>query len=323
MNMHLKSLLVGGLMTAALSLASVGCNENDPITPTGNAPTAPTSAKAVSLSSTSVGVSWTPSTDTGTITYTVKYMSNGTVADSGSISNITGSSTTVTGLTAKAYTFEVYAVRGTDMSTAASVIWAPASRYNGSTIRMYEKLSGSGSGLTIDPALGGPQNVSVSSSVNPDLSTVQLVMFVTPTNNVLIGSAYGIDEYKNVDGFNRNVYISDSVYAVPSLDAWYENVSLDQRINTASGNLSYFTLPATVSGSNTFMFYVRTGSTASEYHYARVLVKSPGGKVLQGSGNDRYVEMEISYQNTPALPYAKVPAGAVTPRGVIGSQLAN
>lgn len=278
----------------------------------GTPPTPPEKLKAISRSSTSVGLSWTPSTDTGAITYTVRYISSGPVIDSGSVDNISGASMTVTGLDVQAaYTFEVYAVRAGAVSTPISITWAPASRYTGGTIRMYEKTSSNGSGLILDPAKGGPANISIATPS----TNVQLAIFVTPNDQVMIGSAYGIDEYKSVDGFDRNVYLSDSAYAVPSLDAWYDDLPIDQRIDEVNGNVSYFTFPGTMSTSGNILFYVRTGSTPTEYHYARVLMKNRGGKILQGTPPNRYIELEISYQNTPNLPYAKRPAGAATPRG--------
>jgi len=325
MNMnHLKSLLVGGLMAASLSFISTGCNENpgDPTDPTVVRPAAPTNAMAVSLSSNSVGLTWTAPTTTDAVTYKVTYASDGTVVDSGS-TTASGTSVTITNLQAgKAYTFSVYSVRVSDTvmsSTAAQVTWAPATRYATSTIRMYEKASAQGSGLILDPAKGGPENISVATA-NPN---VQLVMFANDTTNrVIIGSAYGVEEYKNVNGFDRNVYVSDSIYAVPSLDQWYENQSIASRIGV-NGNVSSYSIPQTVSATgNTFMFYVRTG-TSGNYHYARVMVeKDAAGKVLQGTSPNRYVELEISYQLAADVPYAKIPAGATTPVGVIPAKIA-
>ncbi|HOQ49483.1 MAG TPA: hypothetical protein PLV01_06625, partial [Candidatus Kapabacteria bacterium] len=48
---------------------------------------------------------------------------------------------------------------------------------------------------------------------------------------------------------------------------------------------------------------LRQGQT--NYNYAKVLVERGSGGFLQGSGNDRFVKMKISYQKVAGVPYAK------------------
>jgi hypothetical protein len=261
---------------------------------------------------------WRATTDTGAISYRVSWKATATgVTDSGSQS-ASGTNAIISGLTSsRAYDFTVQTVRGSSVSTGTKVTWAPADRYVSSTIRMYEKASSNGSGLVLDPAKGGPKNVSVAVS-NTDI--VQLAMIVNAAgDSVVVGPAFAFPEYKNVDKFDPNVYISRLSYAVSGLNGWFPTQSLDNYINTTQGNLSAFTLPANQSSSQGFI--VRTG-TAGAYHYARIVVKSVGGRLLQGSGSDRYVEMEVSYQAGANLPYAKR-ANAVEPAVGYQSHLVN
>jgi hypothetical protein len=229
--------------------------------------------------------------------------------DSNSTSGLSTVSYTVNNLTAgKAYTFSVYAVRGGAASTASSIEWSGALRYpNASTtLRMYESNSNLGSGLTLDPSLGGPLNVKVGTS-NPNPERVQLAIYTknADPNVFSIGAANAFDEYKQgaANAFDQNTYISTSSYPALSLSDWYSAASIAGAIPT-DGNVRAFDLPNAQTGQMGQGFYVRTGTTAN-YHYARVFVKNNGGKLLQGTAPDRYVELEISYQQTANIPYAK------------------
>lgn len=317
--MKMKHLLASGTAVLMLGLVAVGCNENPdgPNNP-GTAPTAPTNATAVSLSATSVSVKWTASTDTGTITYKVTRAATGSASDTATIENLSGTSATFNGLTASEYTFTIVAVRSGSASTSISVKWAPAARFNSTTLKLYEKKSASPSGFSIDAETGGPQPVSLAVS-KP--GKAQLAIFVLDstsnnTNTLLIGPAYAFPEYAASGNFNpakvdSSTYISPTDFVVSSLDTWYSASPIDAVITSSS---TTNTAAYTLTGNNLNAsrgFFVRTG-LAGNYHYARVFVKATGGKIVQGTYPDRYIEVEVSYQNTPNLPYAKagVPAAA-------------
>ncbi len=310
--MNMRHLLASSFAALMLGLVAVGCNENpDGPTDPGSAPSAPTNLQAVSLSATSVGLKWTASTDTGTITYTVTRAATGSASDTATVSGISGVSQVFNGLTAKEYTFTVVAVRGGKASTAITVKWAPAERYASTTLRLYEKKSSNPSGFSIDAEPGGPQSVSLAQS---QPGKAQLAIFVldstsNTTNTLLIGPAYAFPEYAASGNFNpakvdSSTYISPTDFVVGSLDTWFDSRAIDAVItSTTMTNTSAYTL----TGGNLNSargFYVRTG-TVGNYHYARVFVKATGGKLVQGSYPDRYIEVEVSYQATPNLPYAK------------------
>jgi len=315
--MKVRNFLLSGLVVAAMGFVAVGCNENPTDNPsTGNNPLAPTSLMASATASDAVALKWTPATDSGTITFKVAWKSSD-ATDSGSVSGLTATSQTVTGLkVGKQYTFSVTAVRGTLSSSAATVDAAGATRYGSTTsLKLYESKSALPSGLTIDPALGGPAVVSVSSS-NPNLSSVQLAIYKDVSNALQfeIGPAYAYDTtiYRNANLFDHNTYISDSTFPAANLDSWYGTGSIAGRF-TSTGNVSTFPLPDLQSTLGQG-FYVRTG-TAGNYHYARVFVKNNGGKLLQGTAPDRYIEIEISYQTGANLPFAKSNVGATPGNG--------
>lgn len=321
--MNVKSLFLSGAIALSLGLIAIGCNENPiddtPGTGTGNLSGAD-SLQVSSMSATSVGLKWR-NRDTGAVTYMVSWKTTSGTMDSSSTTASTNA-TTVSNLQAgREYTFSVVSMRGTSRATAATINWAGATRAAGSTsLRMYEFASTSPSGLSLS-ASGGPTNVSLKAA-NPGLA--QLAMFIYPrtsnsVDSLIIGPAYAFTEYGASANFNpakidSSTYISGSAYAVASLDAWYMNMSLDKMIQAGSNVNAYKFVPSVLGNSQGFV--VRFGAAGS-YRYARiVLQKGTNGSIVQGSYPDRYVQMEISLQTTPGLPYAKGSIGQVPPVSV-------
>jgi hypothetical protein len=312
--MKSRSLLMGGALIALLGLGAVGCNENPiDITPTTGAPNAPTGLQASSSSTTSVILNWTAAADTGTITYKVSYSTTGT-GGSGSVDAGAATTKEVTNLTAgQLYKFAVTAVRNGVESAADTLSWMGANRYTSdqattTTIKMYEFASSKGSALALDnfAPYNGPRNLKTAS--DPPAVT-QLAMIVDPGGTVAIGPAFAFPNFSHVLEFDPNVYISKNSFSANSLDSWFVSKSLDNYVFTSDATTQYnkaaISFPA--SSANGFGFFIRTGTAGGTngYHYARVIVKSVGGKILQGSPDDRFVELEISYQSTPFMPYAK------------------
>lgn len=314
--MKLKNLLMSGVAVAAMALVAVGCNENTTNPPGGSPPSAPTNLQVVSISSTSVGLKWTAST-TASVTYTVTRVGTGTPLDSNVVAGLATVSTTLNGLTAREYSFSVVAVDSNGTSSPITVKWAPATRHvadasGATTLRLYEKASSSGSGMTIDPALGGPKNVSM---IVTAPGVAQLAMFLY-TDKLVVGPAYAIPEYGASGNFNpakvdSSTYVAKTsvIAAAPStltLDNWYGATALNQLIKTADGG-NVIAYEFTNSNQSVATgFYVRTGSDASgNQHYARVLITANGGQMVQGTSPNRYIEVQISYQNAANVPYAK------------------
>lgn len=296
-------------MTLALAVfvgfGVTACNEDDGIVDPGTDVKAPTALQAVSLSTTSVGLKWEASATAGA-TYSVKWLADGTT------DTMTQAATTTsyiaTGLTAgKKYTFWVYAVSGTDRSTPATIEWAGARRYTtdqaaGGQIRIYEKASvGNPSGLILK---GGARAVSVATG-QPNLGDVALAFDVISSTQFDFGAAYALTQFANADKFDSTTYISTDSWLVPSLDQFYLNKSLETYINSTNGNISAFTFNNTVAANTGVAFVVRHGNGANR-HYARVFVKADAqGNLVRGTAPNRYIEVEISYQETATIPYAK------------------
>lgn len=280
------------------------------VTTLGDPPSAITGLRASSPSQTSVALMW--DAVAGPIdSYLVRWRRDDG-ADSGS-TTVTVPSATIEGLTTgAAYTFSVETRRGTFSSAPVSIAWATATRFTHDAssptkaLRMHESQSEFTSGLILDPALGGPRMA----SLHPASSDrVQLAMYLTPpvgsrVDEVVVGPAFAIPEYRAVMAPGRidsTVFISASTYLASSLDDWFVEGPIDALIDPL-GNVKAFVFTDTKVGSQGF--FVRTGMPGN-HHYARVLIKATENGILQGTYPNRYVEVEVSYQTTPNLPYAK------------------
>ncbi len=279
-----KSLLATATLVA---LIMVGCNENT-TDPTDSVPNAPTSLMATSNSSTQISLKWTPPTAGTFKSYTLQVTATG-LDTTFTISDATAAGFVATGLTnGTKYTFSLKSVNGTAKSaTAATISWSPATRF-ANDIRIYEASSSKGSGLRL----------------YNDITLAPEVL------NISGGSLwdFGIDNKGITDSLDsgspgalsfviapRRITLMGKIYSnVTSLDDIYESADL-----TVSSEGAY-TLPNVATGGYCMVLKTADGN------FAKVLIKSVGGKILQGTAPDRYCQVEISYQTAKGVPHAEV-----------------
>lgn len=285
-----KSLLAAMTLVA---LIMVGCNENT-TNVVDTVPNAPTGMMATSLGKDKIAVKWTAPT-AGTFTgYKLKLTGIG--MDTTFIVDKTTGGYEVSGLTeGTKYTFALTSVNGTAMSaTAATITWSPATRFTtldgtptGNAIRLYESSSSKGSGLRLyDPTTKLPQVLTVSGGGSAwDIGIDNKGI----TDSLDTGSPGALNFTIN----NPRATLIGKIYSnVNSLDDIYETADL-----TVSSQ-GLYTLPNSSTGG--YAFVLKT----AEGNFAKVLFKSIGGKILQGSGTERYVTVEISYQMVAGVPHA-------------------
>lgn len=309
--MKFKHLLMSGLIAILAGFFVVGCEET-PSDPVDTRPDAPTDLEAVTLSESSVGLRWVGAIPTGS-KYDISWTnSDGSSTGEGTVNEATAY--TVSGLTnGVEYTFSVTFVNSDgDESLPTTINWAPAPRYTAdgdgsvAVIRIYEKAAptGKGSGLILDPALGGPSNESVATGV---LANIQLAADVQG-NTFSIGPSKAPEfetVFANWDEFPNNVQVSDDYYLATSLDTWYSNASLAGLFTENSKN-AFISVPNQLQNSQGMAFAVRIGTgTPNVFKYARVLVvPDTNGLLVRNDGNN-YVVLHISFQSTAGLPFAK------------------
>lgn len=198
------------------------------------------------------------------------------------------------------YTFTIKANYSNDSSSAPVAIkWATAYRFDKNinddteVIKVYESASDFGSGLvlyTMQGTTAGSVAKKVANSVDWDLA-----LNTQTTGKIKFGTAKGIG-YSYSAGQPGVTEVTDPILA-DKLNDVYDSQGLDTKnFKEQNVDLSNYT--------KNIVFYARK-VVGGDYYYAKVLVKTGANGFLQGSGNNRYVEVEVSYQATKNLPYAK------------------
>ena len=268
---------------------------------------APTGLAALSAADSSVKLRWAASSDTGTIGYVVSWRAS-TGGDSATATTASTSWSSPKLAQGTTYELHVQASRGIARSAPVSITWAPAKRFtlepaNATLLTIYEQGSPYGNILAIDPEVGGPRRLTSAGAPAPN--SLQLALFVSGSSpkEFEIGPANAFPSFLDLFGLDTNTFISNQAYRVGGLDSWYLDAPLDGMFST-SGNVSEFYLPTTLDDSTGMGFVVRTGMPGN-YHYARIFVLNVNGELLQGSSPHRFINLEVSYQLSPNVPYAK------------------
>jgi hypothetical protein len=280
----------------AAMLLVVACNENT-TTPTDTPPEAPSGLMATSIDSETIGLKWTaPATGQTPTGYEIVYKAQGTSTE---YTAEVGTSTeqAIAGLTeGTVYDIWVVAVNGTaKSSSSASVKWSPAKRLI-TNLRLYETASALGSGIDL-PDLAG---------LTIEAGGLWDLCLDTRGGSFDIGSptksSYTTDELvpKFPNGDPARVTMVGKTYTnCTDLNLVYESADL-ATVGTLQEALINFNAAHTAG--QPFAFVVKT----ADGHFAKVRVRANGGQLLQGTADNRYVDLEISYQSGANIPYAKI-----------------
>jgi hypothetical protein len=291
-----------------LSLQLVGCkNENTQEPPAKTKLAAVTNVKAYSFNETSVGLSWSHSSDqprADLVGYliTVKNPDGTTRGTPSSITKDT-TKTVVSGLQPGIYTFQIASVASGSSanyanSDSATIRWSPAARFNTEQtfdIRVYETTSSTSFASALIFALApdtlSPKTVSVANPGSYYAAKIDMYLASSGANNVEIRSAH--------IGYptRRTTLFSTTEYDVASLDdpqSTPPDVNSYTRTNILLDSLS---VPLTAK-----VLYFRTDLQ----NYGRLLLKrSSQGKLIWGSSPEQYINVTISYQTQSGNPFAK------------------
>lgn len=187
----------------------------------------------------------------------------------------------------KVYTVKVSTLlnNGLYSANASTVSWSPSLRFKG--IKVYESASALPSGIDLyDAATKAPLALTVANGSAWDLG------LDTKNSDYAVGSPSELTYKKVTNPRPTKIY---------SLTRWDDINSLDEIYDTdllgadAVGYLSF----ADTDKSWTI------GVKTADGNFAKILIKNIGGKILQGTAPDRYIEVDISYQPIANVPYAK------------------
>lgn len=200
------------------------------------------------------------------------------------------------------YTFTIVG-RNTDdeysKANIATIQWGTAAQFkkndNDADIKVYGSNSDFGSGLELYNAAGeAPKVWRVVSQENWNLG------LTTTGSKVLFGSASALG-YVNVktpadaeitDLFDVDIDVLGNVVFEDSPATFsYSKKTIDLLNNEIAKKAT-----------KGVCFFART---LDKKHYAKIIILKKGGKFLQGSGDDQYVQLYISYQRESNVPFAK------------------
>lgn len=209
------------------------------------------------------------------------------------------------------YLFEVSSLSKGVRSSPASVSWMSAAVYTkdavtGGEIRLYNlavSVGKGGSGLVLDPELGGPYVSSVAQS-NPMVGKLHLVGMPTYMQ-FDIGAPSGFSLLTAHPLFRRDVVVSDSFFVVSSLQEWELPLPLSSYFSETRTE-PFEHVPDQLPWNSGFGFLLRVGNpdVQGTVHYARVFVKpDAAGKLVRFDGNDLYIVIEVAWQSKPDYPY--------------------
>lgn len=213
-----------------------------------------------------------------------------------------GSGTRISGLkNGTRYLISVWAVTSLDKESASfvSIEWAPAARrevnQDNQAIRVYATTS-----TTFDSAVD-LYNESGITEVIPQAGQIfrdRGDLYVYAPN----GTSNFLELRSPSTANNQGLLTQFSSVS-------YEADDLDEQVATTAPATSTYTGQEVTISNGTFskgkvvFGRLRRGT---DYYYFRLLIKRDGtGKLVQGSGLDRYVEMDVSFQHVRNVPFAK------------------
>lgn len=285
------------------------CNETTTPDEPKEKPNPPTELKATSYSATEVLLKWTPSTSESNALFKDYVLEVTSTGGGGLIPTKyilkTENPYVLGGLVEGVeYTFVLKAryTNGEESTTGAMVKWSPATRFfktiNGEPIRLMGSKSAGGSGLNFyNSTEDGPEILTVAFKSQWDVG-----IYTGPNNDKL---DFGSPKYINVGtGTTKPTLISSIAYFADSLN------DKDATDNVNLANAKHVYEEAAIDLTDPFFNSPKKGviivCKTADNHWAKVFIKrGPDGKFIQGSGNEIYIEVELSYQMEPNVPYAR------------------
>jgi hypothetical protein len=285
------TILCALVVAAVSSFYFTGCTQTETV----NTGSAPTNVMAASLGSSSIGIKWTrDASDASDDTVYVTDQSTGIVVQK-LVATSPSSQQIATGLhTATMYDFVVHSVNG----NSAKLTWMTANRYTG--IKVYEFDANGPSGLN----LANGTNVSLQGNTTGAGVDFWLDEDTSSASGLMLKGGQRYDpNWRHSYVNNDQVYASNGTGS--ALDAAYSSTDfsafMTQVANSTGTLYNQFAIPATANGSR-----IITVETA-DGNLARVELVPNGSSYIYGSGSNRYITVNVSYNPSTHMPYAARP----------------
>jgi hypothetical protein len=292
------------IILSSLTLAAVAgfffssCTSETAATSTGIG--APTNVMALSGSSTSISIEWTRASGDTAIDSVI--VSNGSLSTATATTN-TATSVNISGLSAgTVYTISVASAG----ARSSSISWMTATRTTG--LKLYQFSSNGFSALELNGS-GGQATVVSASAVNAPLIDFYLEDFQhDPTITTASGISFEGAQFLNGGAVTyRTSYFdnNDVTYLVGGLDADYSATDFSTQIAAiASTQGNAYDVPNDAvyltKGSRILLSETATNNFAK----IEIVPDQTTHMLYSGSGVDKYVTVNVSYQTVVGKPYA-------------------
>jgi len=281
------------------------CSDNTPVEPSDPEVMGATNLRAYSAPI-AVGLQWSSSHSEGqdnfggyriTVINKNDYSQRSVLAPKGSngyiISNLTNGTR---------YQFIVHGVtiKGKASADSTSVEWAPApwntTDAQGQQIRIYATTSALPSGIDLFTDHGKSEILELTS---PEFAT-RGDFFLYAQNSMSTTL-----ELRSPDLSITNPGLKTEFSNAPSFEA----DSFTEQYSTAPPSSATFMLSSITLTDKVVtkgrIFYGRLLRGSDKYYFRILVKKGMFEKYIQGAGSDRYIEIEVSFQSTPNVPFAK------------------
>lgn len=289
--------LTASLMLLVFALFLASCSDNT-TNPVDSKPAAVKGLMATSLDNTTIRLLWTEPTDTYT-GFTLD-ITPGAIAQKTFAKGVT--TTDVSGLIeGTVYTFKLKAVNGTASSDSVTILWSPATRFtkniNDDFIKVYETASTFGSGLQFYNVAGNaPKVLKISNGADWNFG-----LYSKSAGTTFVGSPSKLT-YSYTGGTPKLTEISTDYFETNDLNTVFDS----QALNADPSKFSEMSIDLETLGATTGVVLIcRTKDNGTDWNYAKVFIKKTGGTFLQGTADNRYIEVQVSYQKVVNVPYAK------------------
>lgn len=293
--MNKLTTVLSGLAMAALGAFSfASCtNPSSPAATIG----APTNLMALSKDANTISIKWTRGAN-DTAAESVSLASNGTTTST----QQEPATVTSMDLTTLA-TGTVYTITVTSSGGSTSINWMTAVRTSG--LRIYQFSSGLQSGLQLKGP-GGPAVVVSAASAN--IATMDFYLEdVEHANTITTTSGLSFEgpQFLNIAGETwRNSYFQDDqLYVQGGLDNAYSTTDFSTFLNNSSAGHNSYDIPDVQENDRVLTVATQDGNLAR----IDIVPDATTGKLYSGSGTNKYITVNVSYQPIAGKPYAARP----------------
>lgn len=220
----------------------------------------------------------------------------------------------IDGLRPGIYQFEVTPIGNGERGAATAIQWAGAVRYDtdmlqaNTPLRLYEAASNRGSGLAIDLIGRGAARVKIGEPVAiPPLITILAVDVDESGDGFDIGPPLSFPRYLGMPAIDTTALLSSEAFSVESLYGWGLGSSIEALVRSSGTMHRFSNIPGGLPTGRGIGFVMRVGIgyPVPLHHYLKVFIRNIDGRLLHGEAPNRYIELEVSYQTVPNVPFAR------------------